>query len=97
MGETYKCLACGVFEDFPIARPKHRVAQYLRHRCDACRATDSARRTSVWWRLRIEPEVQGGLPLGTWRPVPGGMQGLWERSPDAAAVAAEATRRRTVY
>lgn len=95
--EPYKCLVCGAFKDWPISRPRDDVAQYMRRRCDACRAVDPARRVSTWFRLRIEPEVQLGLPLGAWRPRPGAMQGVWESSPDPAAVAAEATRRRSIY
>jgi hypothetical protein len=95
--ELYKCLVCGAFKDWPYARPKDDVPQYLRRRCDACRAIDPKRRVSTWWRLRIEPEVQMGLPLGSWRPQPGAMQGIWEDCPDAAAVAAEIARRRSVY
>jgi len=92
-GEEYKCATCGAFKHWTFAPHQDSCPAVMARKCDACRQAHGLRTTS-WWRLRVLPELEDGLPLGAWRPQPGAMQGMWERSPDQAAVDAEAARRR---
>lgn len=94
--EPYVCRGCRTVQDFS----DHDDASYIERKCAACLISGAPTRTrgrnkglTSWARIRTVPEYQDGEPAGTWRPQPGAMQGMWEKSPDRAAMDAEVARR----
>lgn len=89
--EEYRCETCGRCRHFDLAEPP---PLYMSRKCPHCAVPAHPRRLQVWQRLRMQLEVLDNLPIGSWQPSPSRRSFVWERSPDAAAVAAEANRRR---
>jgi hypothetical protein len=95
LSEEYVCQTCRTVKNWPLYElGVTEPPPYARLRCDVC-TSQSVKATAsytTWAAVRIFPERVRGVPAGTFRPADLSI-GLWEDSPDAAAVAAEKARR----